>query len=55
VYVPYCGVAIVEGLLGIERVVVDPFLHEDLEGLDERPVLVHELAAVEASRRQHGL
>ena len=54
-YVPYCGAAIVEGLLGIDPVVVDPFLREDLEGLDERPVLAHELAAVEAARRQHGL
>ena len=55
VYVPYCGAAIVEGLLGIDPVVVDPFLHEDLEGLDRRPVLAHELAAVEAARTQHGL
>jgi acetoin utilization deacetylase AcuC-like enzyme len=55
VYVPYCGVAIVEGLLGIDPVVVDPFLQEDLDGLHHRPVLAHELAAVEAARTQHDL
>jgi acetoin utilization deacetylase AcuC-like enzyme len=55
VYVPYCGAAIIEGLLGIDPVVVDPFLAEDLEGLETRPALAHELAAVEAARKQHGL
>ena len=55
VYVPFCGVAIVEGLLGIDPVVVDPFLGEDLEGLGTRPALAHVLAAVDAARRQHGL
>jgi acetoin utilization deacetylase AcuC-like enzyme len=55
VYVPFCGAAIVEGLLGIDPAVVDPFLGEDLEGLATRPALAHELAAVEAARRQHGL
>jgi acetoin utilization deacetylase AcuC-like enzyme len=55
VYVPYCGAAIVEGLLGIDPVVADPFLQEDLEGLARRPALAHELAAVEAARTQHGL
>jgi acetoin utilization deacetylase AcuC-like enzyme len=55
VYVPFCGAAIVEGLLGIDPVVVDPFLGEDLEGLATRPALAHELAAVVAARRQHGL
>jgi acetoin utilization deacetylase AcuC-like enzyme len=55
VYVPYCGAAIVEGLLGIEPVVVDPFLQDDLDGLDGRPLPAHELAAVEAARAAHGL
>jgi acetoin utilization deacetylase AcuC-like enzyme len=55
VYVPFCGAAIVEGLLGIGPVVVDPFLGEDLEALATRPALAHELTAVEAARRRHGL
>jgi acetoin utilization deacetylase AcuC-like enzyme len=55
VYVPYCGAAIVEGLLGIEAAVADPFLQEDLEGLDDRPAQPHELGAVEAVRRLHAL
>jgi acetoin utilization deacetylase AcuC-like enzyme len=55
VYVPFCGAAIVEGLLGIEPVVVDPFMEQELDALDERGVMPHELAAVEAARKQHGL
>jgi acetoin utilization deacetylase AcuC-like enzyme len=54
-YVPYCGAAIVEGLLGIDAIVADPFMHEELDALDDRQLLAHELAAVEAARRQHAL
>jgi acetoin utilization deacetylase AcuC-like enzyme len=54
VYVPYCGAAIVEGLLDIAPGVVDPFLDE-LGFLDEQPALAHELAAVEAARTMHAL
>ncbi len=54
-YVPYCGAAVVEGLLGIGPVAGDPFLQDDLEGLEGRVVLAHELAAVEAAREQHSL
>jgi acetoin utilization deacetylase AcuC-like enzyme len=54
-YVPFCGAAIVEGLLGIDPVVVDAFMLDELDGLDDLPVRAHELAAVDAARRQHGL
>jgi acetoin utilization deacetylase AcuC-like enzyme len=54
VYVPYCGAAIVEGLLGIDPVVVDPFLDE-LGAREGAPALRHEIEAVEAARGQHGL
>jgi acetoin utilization deacetylase AcuC-like enzyme len=54
VYVPYCGAAIVEGLLGVDAIVVDPFLG-DLGYLDEKPAQAHELAAVEAAREQQAL
>jgi acetoin utilization deacetylase AcuC-like enzyme len=54
VYVPYCGAAIVEGLLRREPVVVDPFL-EELGALEGAPALAHQLAAVEAARTQHAL
>ena len=54
VYVPYCGAAIIEGLLGIEPRVVDPFF-EELGARAGAPALPHELEAVEAARTQHGL
>jgi acetoin utilization deacetylase AcuC-like enzyme len=54
VYVPYCGAAIIEGLLGIEPRVIDPFF-EELGARADAPALPHELAAVEAARMQHGL
>jgi acetoin utilization deacetylase AcuC-like enzyme len=54
-YVPYCGAAIVEGLLGIDPIVADPFMHQELDALDDRSLLAHELAAVTAARTQHAL
>jgi hypothetical protein len=53
-YVPYCGAAIVEGLLGIEPVVADPLLGE-VEAYVGAPALPHELAMVEAARARHDL
>jgi acetoin utilization deacetylase AcuC-like enzyme len=55
VYVPYCGAAVVEGLLGIEPVVLDPFMEDELDALTSRAALPHELAAVESARAQHAL
>ena len=55
VYVPYCGAAIVEGLLGIDPVVLDPFMQDELDALTSRVALPHELAAVESARAQHAL
>jgi acetoin utilization deacetylase AcuC-like enzyme len=53
-YVPFCGAAIVEGLLEIEPVVADPLLDE-IRAFVGAPALPHELAAVEAACSQHRL
>ena len=52
VYVPYCGLAIVERLAGIRTAVVDPWLTDE-RAVRELPLRAHEAAAIDAAARLH--
>lgn len=47
-YVPFCGAAVIEGLLGIEKVVEDPYI-EAFRGMGYMDLQPHQEAVIEAA------
>lgn len=53
-YVPFCGLAVMEALTGIETDVDDPF-HEDVSNFPQQPLQANQLALIEAVCSVHQL
>ncbi|MBK5220061.1 MAG: class II histone deacetylase [Thermoleophilia bacterium] len=50
-YVPFCGAAVIEGLLGIDKVVEDPYI-EAFRGMGYMDLQPHQEAVIEAASSQ---